>query len=89
MFSEIIRIDVCQIVEIGDSIERTEADQGIYKIIGEEMLEEMQGHIKTLKDKTVEESIEIITEMIVMAEIETGTSLEKGHFLEGLVMIEQ
>ena len=48
----------------------------------------MQGCIKTLKDKMVEESIEIITEMIVMAEIEIGTGLEKGHFLETLVVIE-
>ena len=36
----------------------------------------------------VEESIEIITEMIVMAEVWIGTGLEKGHFLETLVLIE-
>ena len=82
MTSEIIRIDTEQIVEIGNSVGKTEADQGIYKIIGEEILEETQGHIKTLKDKTVKESIEIITEMIVMAKVEIGTGLEKGHFLE-------
>ena len=38
--------------------------------------------------KTVEESIDIITEMIVMAEREIGTGLEKGHFLETSVVIE-
>ena len=35
-----------------------------------------------MKDKTVEEGIEIITEMKVMA------GLEEGHFLETLVVIE-
>ena len=88
MTSDVITIVMDQIVEIGNSIGKTEADQGIHKIIGEEIFEEMQGCIKTLKDKTVEESTEIITEMIVMAEIETGTGLEKGHFLETLVAIE-
>ena len=57
------------------------------KII-EEILEVMQGYIKILKDKTVEESTEIITEMKVRAEVEQGTGLEKDHFLETLVMIE-
>ena len=38
-----------------------------------------------MKDKTVEESIEITTEMKVMAEVEIGTGLEKGHFQETLV----
>ena len=41
-----------------------------------------------MKGKTVEESIEITTEMKVMAEVEIGTGLEKGHFLETLVVIE-
>ena len=41
-----------------------------------------------MKDQTVERSTEIITEMKVMAEVEIGTGLEKGHFLENLVMIE-
>ena len=30
----------------------------------------------------MEESIEITTDMKVMAEVEIGTGLEKGHFLE-------
>ena len=41
-----------------------------------------------MKNKTVEESTEIITEMKVMAEVEIGTGQEKGHFLETLVVIE-
>ena len=41
MTNEVIRIDIDQIVEIGDSIGKKEAEEGIYKIIGEEILEEM------------------------------------------------
>ena len=67
-------------VETGD---RTEVVLGRNKIIGEEIIEVMQG---ILTDKTAEESIEIITEMKVMTEAETG--LEKGHFPEMLVVIE-
>ena len=75
-------------MKIGDSIGNTEAEQGIHKIIGEEILEVMQGHIKILRDKTVEENIEITTDMRVMAEVEMGTCLEKCYFLEILVSIE-
>ena len=48
----------------------------------------MHGHSKTLKDKTIEESIEIITEMKVIAEIEIGSALEKGLFPKTSVVIE-
>ena len=41
-----------------------------------------------MKDKTVEESTERITEIMVIAEIEIGTGREKGYFLETLVMVE-
>ena len=88
MIEEVIRIDIGQIVETGDSIGKVEVDLHMNKITGEESLEVIQGHIKTLKDKTVEESIEIITEMKVMAEVEIGTDLGKVHFLETLVAIE-
>ena len=47
--------------------------------------EEMQEHIKILKDKIVEESAEIIIEKKVMAEVEIGTGQEKDNFLETLV----
>ena len=36
----------------------------------------------------VEESIDTITEMKVMMEVEIATGLGKGHFLESLVAIE-
>ena len=81
----VIKIDTGQIVETGDSIDKIEVDQGMNKIIEEEILEVMQEHIKILKDKTVEESTEIIIEMKVIAEVEIGTGLEKDHFLETLV----
>ena len=51
MISEVIRIDIGHIVKTGDSIDSTEADLGMNKIIGEEILEVMQGSIKILKDK--------------------------------------
>ena len=41
-----------------------------------------------MKDKAVEESTEIITEVKVVAEVEIGTSIEKSNFLETLVVIE-
>ena len=88
MIDEVIRIDIGWIVKTGDRIGRIEGNPGMNKIIGEEILEAIQGCIKTLKDKTVEESIEIIIKMKVMAEVEIGTGLEKGHFLETLVAIE-
>ena len=37
MISEVIRIDIDQIVETGDNINKTEADPGMNKIIGEEI----------------------------------------------------
>ena len=58
------------------------------KIIGKEILEVMQEHIKSLKDITVEESTEISIEMKVMEELEIGIGLEKDNFLEILVAIE-
>ena len=82
MIDEVIRIDIGQIVETGGSIIKIEVDICMGKFIGEEILEAMQGCIKTLKGNTVEESIEIIAEVKVMAEVEIGTGLEKDHFLE-------
>ena len=40
MISQVIRIDIDQIVETGDSIDKTEADPGMNKIIGEEISED-------------------------------------------------
>ena len=43
-------------METGDNIIKIEVDQGMNQIIEEEILEVMQGGIKIMKDKTVEES---------------------------------
>ena len=88
MINEVIRINIDQIVQTGDSMGKMEVGPDMLKIIGEEMLGVMQGCNKILKEKTVQESIEIVTEMKVMEEVEIGTGLEKGHFLETLVVIE-
>ena len=82
MIKKVIKIDIGQIVERGDNIDKIEVDQSMNKIIEEQILEVMQGSIKIMKDNTVEESTEVTTEMKVKAEIEIGTGLEKGHFLE-------
>ena len=42
MASEVIKIDIGQIVEAGDSIDKIEVEQGMNKIIEEETLEIMQ-----------------------------------------------
>ena len=53
MISEIIKTDIGQIVEMEGSIDKTEVDQDINKIIEVNILEVMQEHIKTLKDRVV------------------------------------
>ena len=83
MISEVIRINIDQIVETGGSVDRTEAGLGMNKIIGEVTSEAMQA---ILTDKIAEGSIEIITEMKGMTE--AGTGLEKGHFPVTLLAIE-
>ena len=50
-----------------------------------EILEVTQEHIKVLGDRTIKESIGVTTEMKVTTEIEVGTGLGKGHFLEVLI----
>ena len=85
MISKVIRTNIDQIVETGDSIDRIEVGLGMNKITGEEIFEVMWG---MLTDKMGEESIEIIIKMKVMAEAEMGTGLERGHFPETLVAID-
>ena len=80
IISEIFKLDTGQIIETGDSIDKTKVDKGMNKIIEEEILEVTQEHIKFLKDKIVEESMEIIIEMKVMVEEKIGTVLEKIIF---------
>ena len=41
MISEVIKIDIGQIMEIRDNIDKIEVDQGMNKIIEEEILEMM------------------------------------------------
>ena len=75
MKSEAIRIDIDQIMETEVNIDRTEIGLGTDNVTGEVISEVTLG---TLTDKTVEESIEIITGMKVMTEV--GIGLEKGCF---------
>ena len=70
-------------METEDSIDRTEVGLDINKFIGEVISEVKR---ETLTGKIAEESIEIITGMKVMTE--AGTGLEKGCFLEAVVVIE-
>ena len=88
MISEVIRIYIDQIVKTGDSIDKMEVDQGMTKIIEEVILEAIQEPIKIMKDKTIEESTDIITGMKVIAEVEIGTGLEKDHFPETITIEE-
>ena len=88
MIREFIKIVIGQIVETAANTIKKEADQGMNKIIEEEILELRSEHIKISKDKRVEESTNIIIEVKVIAEVEIGTCLGKDHFLETLVMIE-
>ena len=54
---------------------KAEVDQEMNKIIEEETLETIQGHIKILEDRIVEENTEVII------------NLEKGHFQEKIAVI--
>ena len=87
MISEVITIDIGQIVETGDNIIKTEVDQGMNKIIEEEILEVMWECMSILKDEIVENT-KIIIEVKVIAEVEIATGLGKDHFLETSGMIE-
>ena len=80
--SKVIRTDIGQIVATEDSIDKIEVGLDMTKITGGEASEETWG---TLTHRTVEENIEIITEMMVM--IEAGTALEKGCFPEVIITI--
>ena len=55
------------------------------KIIGEEILEAMRDHIKILEDRIVEQTIEAIIAMKIIAEKEVGVGLEKDHF-QGIII---
>ena len=55
------------------------------KIIKEEFLEAIQGHIKILEDRITEENIEVMIGMKIKAEKEVAVGLGKGHFQEIIV----
>ena len=89
MVQEIIKIGTDQIVEIGEFnwVDTVEVDQGMKKIIGEEILEVMWEHINILKDRIIEKDIEEIIGMKIIAEKEVGVGLGKDHF-QGILIIE-
>ena len=89
MTGRTIKINIDQIVGIGkfSLTGKAKVDQGMNKIIEEEFLEAIQGHIKILEDRISEESIELIIGMNVTVEREVGLDLEKGHFQEIIAVI--
>ena len=80
MTEEIIKIGTGQIMD------KIEIDQGMDKIIGEEILGAMPGHIKILVDRIVEENIEVIIGMKITVQREVGVGLEKDHF-QGIIIV--
>ena len=68
-------------------MDKVEVDQGINKIIGEEILTVTEEHTKILEYRRVEENIEIIIRMKFIAEKEVGVGLGKDHF-QGILIIE-
>ena len=67
MINEIIKIGTDQIVVTGKiSVDKMEVDQGMNKIIGEEILEITWEHTEVLEDRIVEENIEVIIGMKIM-----------------------
>ena len=88
MISKITKVGKDQIVEIGEiSVDKIlEVDQDINQITKVKILDVMQKCINISGDRTVEEKIGAITEMIVIAIIEVGVGLEKKkHFRETLI----
>ena len=90
---EIIKIGTDQIVETGEFnlVNKVEVDHGMNRIIGitvgEEILEVMWECTKILTDKIVEEKIEEIIGMNIIAEKEVGVGLGIDHF-QGILIIE-
>ena len=88
MIEEITKLGTDQIVVTGEiSIDKVEVDQGMNKIIGEEILEAMWDRIKIFEDRIVEEDIEGIIGMQIITDKEVRVGLEKDHF-KGIIIIE-
>ena len=89
MIEECIKTDIDQIAVIGEFnlVDKVEVEQGMNKIIGEEILEVTWQHTKILEDRIVEENIGVIIGMKIIAEKEVGVGLGKDHF-QGILIIE-
>ena len=83
LYSITLHNSIDQTVEIEEFnlVDKIEVDQGMNKIIGEEILEAMQDHVKILEDRIVEENIEVIIEMKIIAEKDVGVGLEKDRII--------
>ena len=90
MTDKIIKIGTDQIAEIEEFnlVDKVEVDKGMNKIIGEEILKVTSEHTKILEDRIVEENIEVIIGMKLIAEKEVGVDLGKDHF-QGILIIEE
>ena len=84
-----IKISIDQIVGIVEFnlTGKEEVIQDMNKIIEEETLEAIQGHIRILEDRIAGENIEVIIGMIVTVEKGIAVDLEKGHFQEIIAVI--
>ena len=88
MIREIIKIDIGQIVEIGEyhsvvgyNMDRiTESDQGIIRtieaILKEEILEGICDQLRIIEFKIIEVDTEVIIEMIIMEKEEVGQGID-------------
>ena len=88
MIEEITKIGIDQIVRKGgfNLTDKAEVDQGMNKIIGEEISEATWDHIKISEDRIVEKNIEVVIAMKITVEIEVGVGLEKDHLQEILII---
>ena len=98
MVREIIKIDIGQIVKIGEchSVVKynmgrmTETDQGVIRtiqvILEEKILEGIFGQIRIIEVKIIEVDTEEIKEMIIMEEVEVGPGIDSILImLEGMI----
>ena len=72
-----------QVAEIEDNSDKAEVETDLSKVTGE-IIGKIQ---EIMEDKTAEESIKVII-IEVVAMIEVGIGLEKGHFSETMTTIE-
>ena len=93
MVREIIKIDIGQIVDVGEyhsvaeyNIARIiETDQGIIKTIEVILEEEISNQIRITEVKIIEVDIEETIEMIIMKEAEVGLGIDNIPIIEGTI----